>query len=285
MTSRVFVLGNGESRKNVNLDGLKSCGPVYGCNALYRDFTPDALICVDGGMMHEVYESGYALKNKCYYRSWSKLPGDAYHMLVDTNLFEGWHKSLHTENPKQGRTQFVLNGTDPNQMMRLVELAKKIASDRGEELDEVLLRQQMGNHHQWVTWVEENDEVYLIPEDYSGWSAGPIAVRMAIEDYQPEEVFLIGFDLGSSTGLVNNVYKGTSNYVTQDAKETPSVNWIKQHTQNFEAYPNIKFWKINPAPLGTDGSSQFVEERKDYDNVEYLEQENLNLVLDYGVLL
>jgi len=285
MTSRVFVLGNGESRKNVNLDGLKSVGPVYGCNALYRDFTPDALICVDGGMMHEVYESGYALKNKCYYRSWSKLPGDAYHMLVDTNLFEGWHKSLHTENPKQGRTQFVLNGTDPNQMMRLVELAKKIASDRGEELDEVLLRQQMGNHHQWVTWVEENDEVYLIPEDYSGWSAGPIAVRMAIEDYQPEEVFLIGFDLGSSTGLVNNVYKGTSNYVTQDAKETPSVNWIKQHTQNFEAYPNIKFWKINPAPLGTDGSSQFVEEWKDYDNVEYLEQENLNLVLDYGVLL
>jgi len=36
MTSRVFVLGNGESRKNVNLDDLKSVGPVYGCNALYR---------------------------------------------------------------------------------------------------------------------------------------------------------------------------------------------------------------------------------------------------------
>ena len=47
--SKVFVLGNGESRKNINLDDLKTKGVVYGCNALYRDFTPDALICVDGG--------------------------------------------------------------------------------------------------------------------------------------------------------------------------------------------------------------------------------------------
>lgn len=285
MTSRVFVLGNGESRQNVSLRGLKSIGPVYGCNALYRDFTPDALICVDGGMMHEVYDSGYALKNKCYFRSWSKLPRDAYEMLVNTNLFEGWHKSLHTENPRQGRTEFVMNGTDPNQMMRLLNMAKKVAQEKGEELDEIMLRQQMGNHHQWVTWVEEHDEVYLIPEDYSGWSAGPIAVRMAIEDHNPTDVFLIGFDLGSQSLFVNNIYKGTSNYVTQDAKAVPSVNWIKQHKQNFEAYPNIKFWKVNPAPLGTDGVSQFVEEWRDYNNVEYLEQENLNLVLDYGVLL
>lgn len=285
MTSRVFVLGNGESRKNVSLEGLKSIGPVYGCNALYRDFTPDALICVDGGMMHEVYDSGYALKNKCYFRSWSKLPRDAYEMLVNTNLFEGWHKSLHTENPRQGRAEFVMNGTDPNQMMRLLNMAKKLAEDEGREFDEIELRQKMGNHHQWVTWVEENDEVHIIPEDYSGWSAGPIAVRMAIEDHNPTDVFLIGFDLGSQSLFVNNVYKGTSNYVSQDAKAVPSVNWIKQHKQNFEAYPNIKFWKVNPAPLGTDGVSQFVEEWKDYDNVEYLEQENLNLVLDYGVLL
>ena len=285
MTSRVFVLGNGESRKNVSLEGLKSIGPVYGCNALYRDFTPDALICVDGGMMHEVYDSGYASKNKCYFRSWTKLPGDAYHMLVDVNLFEGWHDSLMTENNKQGRTEFVMNGTDPNQMMRLVHAAKQFAEDNGLPFDEVELRQKMGNHHQWITWVDENDEVYLIPEEYSGWSAGPIAVRMALEDHKPTDVYLIGFDLGSSTGLVNNIYKGTSNYVSQDSKETPSVNWIKQHKQNFDAYPNVKFWKVNSAPLGTDGTSQFVEEWKDYKNVEYIEQENLHLLLDSWVLL
>jgi len=85
--------------------------------------------------------------------------------------------------------------------------------------------------------------------------------------------------------LVNNVYKGTSNYVTQDASETPSVNWIKQHKQNFEAFPDTKFWKVNPAPLGTDGTSQFVEEWREHENVEYLELDDLNLVLDFGVLM
>ena len=36
---RVFCLGNGESRKDVNLSALKAHGKIYGCNALYRDFT------------------------------------------------------------------------------------------------------------------------------------------------------------------------------------------------------------------------------------------------------
>jgi len=274
--SRVFVLGNGESRKSVDLDTLKDIGPIYGCNALYRDFTPDALICVDGGMMHEVYASGYASKNKCYFRSWTKLPADAYPMLVDVNLFEGWHEPPHTENSKSGRAQFVMNGTDPNQMLRLVNAAKKVAHDRGEEFDEIELRQRMGNHHLWVTWVDENDEVYLIPEDYSGWSAGPIAVRLAIEDNNPTDVYLIGFDLGSNTGLVNNVYKGTSNYVSKDANAVPSVNWIKQHTQNFEAFPNVTFWKVNPSELGTDDVSSEVEEWKGYDNVRYISQKHLD---------
>ena len=56
--NKVFVIGNGESRKGVDLDRLQQHGKVYGCNALYRDFTPDALVCVDSAMIHEVYSSG-----------------------------------------------------------------------------------------------------------------------------------------------------------------------------------------------------------------------------------
>jgi len=284
--SKVFVLGNGESRKNIDTSKLKSKGKIYGCNAAYRDIDHlDGLICVDGGMMHEVYDSGYALNNKCYFRSWSKLPDYAYPMMVDVNLFEGWHKSLHTENERGNRNQFVLNGTDPNQMMRLLKAAQQFAEENGKEFDEIDLRQKMGNHHQWVTWVEDEDQVELIPEDYSGWSAGPIAVRMAIEENNPTDVFLIGFDLGSQNLFVNNLYKGTTNYVTQDAKAVPSVNWIKQHKQNFEAFPNVKFWKVNPAALGTDDTCQFVEEWREYENVEYLDYTDLNLVLDFSVLL
>lgn len=273
----VFALGNGESRKQVDLNDLKTRGKIYGCNALYRDFTPDALIVVDGGMQHEVYTSGYALKNKCYFRSWSKLPGDMYDMIVQGTEFD--QDGFTITNGKNGRTSFVLNGTDPNQMKQLYDHHIDAGSDR-KTIEELLSK-----HHRWITWVEENDEVYIMPEQYSGWSAGPIAVRIAIENENPTDVFLIGFDLGSSDGKVNNVYKGTDNYLSEEAATVPSVNWIQQHKQNFTDFPDIKFWKVNPAPLGTDGRSQFVEEWREHDNVEYIELENLDLVLDFSIMM
>ena len=48
--SKVFVVANGESRKGYDLSKLKGKGLVYGCNAIYRDFTPDVLVCVDQGL-------------------------------------------------------------------------------------------------------------------------------------------------------------------------------------------------------------------------------------------
>jgi len=54
-----FVLGNGNSRLHVNHDSLFDIGTVYGCNAQYREFSPDYLICVDVKMVNEVIASGY----------------------------------------------------------------------------------------------------------------------------------------------------------------------------------------------------------------------------------
>jgi hypothetical protein len=47
MAKRVFCIGNGESRKGFDLEKLRPHGKIYGCNALYRDFTPDHLSAVD----------------------------------------------------------------------------------------------------------------------------------------------------------------------------------------------------------------------------------------------
>ena len=54
-----FVLGNGTSRKNLNLNEIKNRGTVYGCNALYREFEPDYLIAVDTKMVNEIIAAGY----------------------------------------------------------------------------------------------------------------------------------------------------------------------------------------------------------------------------------
>ena len=63
-----FVIGNGISRQSVNLEQLKPLGKIYGCNALYRDFTPDVLISTDRPISAQIQQSGYPTKNKFYTR-------------------------------------------------------------------------------------------------------------------------------------------------------------------------------------------------------------------------
>jgi hypothetical protein len=63
-----FVLGNGVTRREVDLQNLRHFGPIYGCNALYRDFTPDVLVSTDRPISQRIQDSGYALRNRHYTR-------------------------------------------------------------------------------------------------------------------------------------------------------------------------------------------------------------------------
>jgi len=71
--SQAFVLGNGVSRRNVDLVWLKQFGKIYGCNALYREFTPDVLVATDQPIATAIQESGYAKHNQFHTRR--PLPG------------------------------------------------------------------------------------------------------------------------------------------------------------------------------------------------------------------
>jgi hypothetical protein len=63
-----FVIGNGISRNGLSLDNLKKHGPIYGCNALFRDFTPDVLVATDKPIAEHIESTGYPLANKFYTR-------------------------------------------------------------------------------------------------------------------------------------------------------------------------------------------------------------------------
>ena len=69
--NRVFAIGNGESRNPIDLNELRSHGIIYGCNALYRDFQPDALVCVDPAMKTEIWNTDYLLEHKAYFKDWT----------------------------------------------------------------------------------------------------------------------------------------------------------------------------------------------------------------------
>jgi len=63
-----FVLGNGISRNGLPLEHIQKLGKIYGCNALYREFTPDVLVATDRGISTAIQESGYPFKHKFYTR-------------------------------------------------------------------------------------------------------------------------------------------------------------------------------------------------------------------------
>lgn len=68
MKKIAFVLGNGESRKNIDPVDLTPHGAVYGCNALYRTFAPKVLVAADVAISREIQESGYSQQHEFYTR-------------------------------------------------------------------------------------------------------------------------------------------------------------------------------------------------------------------------
>lgn len=67
--NRAFVLGNGRSRLGLDLNSLSSAGKTFGCNALYRDFSPSVLIATDSGITREIEQSGYPESHEFYTRT------------------------------------------------------------------------------------------------------------------------------------------------------------------------------------------------------------------------
>ena len=66
--SRAFVLGNGTSRRDINVTALGQCGIVYGCNALYREHTPDVLVSTDRPIAEHIQRSGYSAAHRFHTR-------------------------------------------------------------------------------------------------------------------------------------------------------------------------------------------------------------------------
>ena len=57
-----IIVGNGTSRKEIDLNELVGEGTIYGCNALYRDFTSyDHLVAIDDAMIEEIKNDSKAI--------------------------------------------------------------------------------------------------------------------------------------------------------------------------------------------------------------------------------
>ena len=109
MKKIAFVLGNGTSRKSIDLNQLKEHGTVYGCNALYREFEPDYLVAVDAKMILETNKAGYQHDHSV----WTNR-NRAYDKMNGFNFFQsskGWSSgptALHLASEHKNNEIYIL---------------------------------------------------------------------------------------------------------------------------------------------------------------------------------
>jgi hypothetical protein len=103
----------------------------------------------------------------------------------------------------------------------------------------------------WINLFKETTNVRVVPPlPYTGtdrwdepfqWGSGPYAVLVGAIYTKTNTVGLIGFDLHSETNTVNNIYKGTPNYIDADKRAVDPRYWIHQIGMVFKCFPKIQF--------------------------------------------
>ena len=214
----MFVIGNGNSRKNVNLNILKENGTVIGCNALYRDFTPDILFNQDSHTFHEIISSEYPKENQVYVRELDLLPETMYDSLVH----EIYNNENFIENDKKNAEQFYMH-----------------SAEFGHLTDSDVMN--------YITWIPDDYKINIAPWvsenklDFDQSNSGFCACRLSYELYSTEEIFMIGFDI---FGNRNNMYDGTHGYYDPSTPHHMQEQWLSIFNQLPTLYPDINIRRV-----------------------------------------
>ena len=268
--SDLFVLGNGESRKDIDVDLLKTKGKVYGCNAMYREHKLDGLIAVDPMLEHEIYRSGYCDENKVYFRDWENMPNEHYEMMKEAQSSNMKNPTIrewkHT--PENWYANFVIHGQSTVNQERPNDRWKGDGFENVyitwtyglADMNIKLLSDIMGDYY--PSWEGEGG-----PKD-PGWSSGATAMYIGCKVEKPKRCFLIGMDMYSTTDFINNLYKNTNGYLSDTENSVTPQNWVIQMGRVMVRYQDIEFIKVNP-----EGNSQVSQRMPQWDslpNVNYM---------------
>ena len=55
---------------------------------------------------------------------------------------------------------------------------------------------------------------------------------------------MVGFDGSNYSERINNIYKGTRNYLDADSRGYNTINWDNQFKLVQRDFPNVKFFKV-----------------------------------------
>ena len=264
MTKRIFIIGNGESRKDFDLTQLRKHGKIYACNAYYRDNPlPDVLVAVDSTMTHEIYHKGIAHKIPCYFREWTKCPNF---------MFQTMKQGFLSVQGKEKEDKFITNGDSAlpigDYFVMNAHTIKGEATILRE--DGTKYKNMVDNTHIYNSWITPGDKTQEWEDP--GYHAGATAGHIACKYENPNEVYLIGMDLRSDTKYYNNIYKGQKNYSSAQYEPSPSGIWESEWLQVFKHNRWVKFYKVNKSD---DDKLTNTKLLGDEQNLEYITQAQL----------
>ena len=231
-----YIIGNGNSRRGLDLSILD--GDVWGCNALFRDYTPDYLTIVDTGIMGECCASRYPKFNKCYFSGdWiDQMDREQYETVKDTMMqfqddtidackLEEYFDESHTKYTLHGK------GNSENGLMVITGIG----------LEEDYKISKVGG---------PEDDYYL----FENWFCGTTAAAMASLNHDYSNVVFVGFDSvwNYNKHKYNNIYAGTSCYALESDVENQRLvaedlqrGYSSQTTQLkilVDRFPNIDYY-------------------------------------------
>ena len=233
-----YIIGNGTSRQGLDLDVLD--GDIWGCNALFRDYTPDYLTIVDVSIMGECCESKYPKYNNCYFSGeWDDPLGfEEYNIIKETMgvPVREWIDPSHSKVTMHGKG----NGNVGILEMQAIGIE-----------DDYKISKVCGPEHDYHM--------------FENWFAGTTAAAMASLNHNYDNVVFVGFDSiwNYDSTKYNNIYAGTRCYGTEDDPEnnrlveTGDQGWISQTDQLkilVDRFQNIDYYimkdELSVEPLG-----------------------------------
>ena len=81
----------------------------------------------------------------------------------------------------------------------------------------------------------------LRQDDPWHWGTGQYALLVAVKYCVMDHIHVIGFDMKSKDGLVNNYYKGSKSYDDSKKSAVDPSYWLYQNRKIFEHYPKQNF--------------------------------------------
>ena len=240
--SKAIIYGNGKSRLGFNVGKKYKDIITWGCNKIHHEGKVDNLVAVDYIAQQEVYQSGYAKENICWFLDWNKLPKQ----FIDKPAFGSRHLELLKlgfledeifETEKGSRTRCVVQGKNPQ------TATQKYNNLRTDEMsadeDRQLRHKCMRNTGLYITWLDKSDLVLNIDE-FTGHSAGSTAMYLAAK-LGADEIFLLGFDLSTIDKPLSNVYLWKDYHIGFD-----STTWQNQMKTVMRKFKNVKFTWVSP---------------------------------------